>query len=60
MKASPISILAIAFVYSVAYPQDHLPMSHTHDGRICYGYAMGIAGNKPEGDQTCNPLTHEC
>lgn len=57
MKTSLISISAISLVFSVTSAQNCLPFSHTHSGRICYGYAMGIAGGKAEGDQTCDPLT---
>lgn len=53
-----LGIMMCAWIGAIA--QDHIPVPHTiphGTSRICWGYAMGRAGRKPDGDATCNPVT---
>jgi hypothetical protein len=49
--------LATFLIYDTGFAQNHIPVPHDHSGRICWGYAMGRAGGKSDGDATCNPTT---
>jgi len=56
-----ITIIVLFFVFNTLVPaQDHIPVPHTiphGTSRICWGYAMGRAGGKYDGDTVCNPMT---
>jgi len=52
--ASFLNILVCTWVLAQHIAPPH---SHSTGGGVCWGYAMGRASGKAEGDATCNPST---
>ncbi len=60
MKPIAKAFFAMFLVYATMSAQNHIPVPHQiphGSDRICWGYAMGRAGEKNDGDATCNPVT---
>jgi hypothetical protein len=60
MKPIVKAFFAMFLVYATMSAQNHIPVPHQiphGSDRICWGYAMGRAGGKDDGDATCNPVT---